>query len=451
MKTETLINNNNSYGEQMHRLMERLYPLCRSITGDGVRETLSILKEYVPSLEIHEVPTGTEVYDWIIPKEWKVKEAWLKYKDNNEKIIDFNDMNLYLLNYSRPYKGIVDYDTLKEHCITIEEHPEWIPYRTVYYSDMWGFCMPYSLFCKLDKNRKYEVNIDTELSDGALTYGELFVRAGRNTEGEVLISTYLCHPSLCNDNLSGVVLAAFLAKILSQEKSLKYSYRFIFVPETIGAVSWLAKNEDKFEHIKYGLVATCVGDGYPFVYKKSRDGNQEIDRIVEKVLSDSGKTFRLMDYYPGGSDERQYGSPGINLPVGSLVRGLYTTETIPPRPFEEYHTSADNLSYVKAEYMQESLEVYLTIMEYIEKNDIYLSQNMKGEPFLAKRKLNVSIGSGKGIYYSDVAIRFLMCYSDGKNDLVSIAVKAGLPFDEVYNAALILEDAGLLRKYGGQE
>lgn len=449
MKSKTVFSSNNPYGEQMYGLMERLYPLCRSITGDGVRETLCILKEYVPSLEIHEVPTGTEVYDWIIPKEWKVKEAWLKYKDNNEKIIDFNDMNLYLLNYSRPYKGFIDYDTLKEHCFTIEEHPEWIPYRTVYYSDMWGFCMSYSLFRSLDKNREYEVCIDSELFDGFLTYGEIYIEG--NTKDEVLISTYLCHPSLCNDNLSGVVLATYLARLLSQKKNLRYSYRFIFVPETIGAITWLANNEDKFEHIKYGLVATCVGDEYPFVYKKSRDGNQEIDRIVEKALSDSGKMFRLIDYYPGGSDERQYGSPGINLPVGSLVRGLYTTETIPPRPFEEYHTSADNLSYVKAEYMQESLEVYLTVMKYIEKNGIYLSQNMKGEPFLAKRKLNVPVGSGKGIYYSDVAIRFLMCYSDGKNDLISIAVKAGLSFKDIYNAAQILEDAGLLKKCGGQE
>lgn len=449
MKEKTVFSNNHSYGEQMHGLMERLYPLCRSITGDGVRETLNILKEYIPSLELNEVSTGTEVYDWIIPKEWKVKEAWLKYKDSDEKIVDFKDMNLYLLNYSRPYKGVIDYNTLKEHCFTIEEHPEWTPYRTVYYSDMWGFCMPYSLFCRLDKNREYEVNIDTELFDGALTYGEIFIEGC--IEDEVLISTYLCHPSLCNDNLSGVVLTAYLAMCLLQEKSLKYSYRFIFVPETIGAVTWLANNEDKFEHIKYGLVATCVGDGHPFVYKKSREGNREIDKIVEKALSDSGKVFRLMDYYPGGSDERQYGSPGINLPVGSLVRGLYTTETIPPRPFEEYHTSADNLFYVKAEYMQESLEVYLTIMEYIEKNSLYLSQNMKGEPFLAKRKLNIPIGSGKGIYYFDVAVRFLMCYSDGKNDLISIAVKAGLPFEEVYSAAQILESAGLLKKCGGHK
>ena len=432
------------YGNEMHDLMKELYPLCRSITGEGVRETLSILKKHIPFLNQHEVPTGTEVYDWIIPNEWRVKEAWLKYKDSDDKIIDYENLNLYLLNYSRPYKGIISYDTLKQHCFTLEEYPDWTPYRTAYYSDMWGFCMPYSQFSKLDKNREFEVNIDTELREGSLTYGEAYIKG--KSEEEILISTYLCHPSLCNDNLSGVVLTTFLAKLLSLRNNLQYSYRFIFVPETIGAVTWLAHNEDKFSYIKYGLVATCVGDAHPFVYKKTRDGNQTIDRVVEQALVDSGKDYRILDYYPGGSDERQYGSPGINLPVGSLVRGLYTTETIPPKPFEEYHTSADNLSYVKAEYLQESLEVYMKVTEYIEKNCKYISLNMKGEPFLAKRNLNLPIGSGKGIYYSDVAIRFLMCYSDGTNDLLQIAKKARMSFEEIYNTAQILEEVGLLKK-----
>lgn len=433
-----------NYGESMHNLMSELYPLCRSITGEGVRKTLYILKGHIPFLEQHEIPTGSNVYDWIIPKEWKVKEAWLKYKDSDEKIIDYKNLNLYLLNYSRPYKGIISYDVLKEHCFTIEEHPDWTPYRTSYYSDTWGFCMPYSLLHSLDRNREYEVCIDTELSDGFLTYGEAFIQG--ETADEVLISTYLCHPSLCNDNLSGVVLTSFLAEILSKRKDLKYSYRFIFVPETIGAISWLAMNEENLNRIRYGLVATCVGDGSPFVYKKTRDGECIIDKIVEKVLVDSGKKFRIMDYYPGGSDERQYGSPGINLPIGSLVRGLYTTETIPPRPFEEYHTSADNLTFVKADFLQESLEIYLMVIKYIEQNCKYISQNMKGEPFLAKRKLNLTIGSGKGVYYTDVAIRFLMCYSEGKSDLIDIASKAKISFEEIVCVAKMLEQVGLLNK-----
>lgn len=433
-----------NYGENMHNLMSELYPLCRSITGEGVRKTLDILKEHIPFLQQHEIPTGSNVYDWIIPREWKVKEAWLKYKDSDEKIIDYKDLNLYLLNYSRPYKGVISYDVLKEHCFTIEEHPDWTPYRTSYYSDTWGFCMPYSLLHSLDRNREYEVCIDTELFDGVLTYGEAFIQG--ETADEVLISTYLCHPSLCNDNLSGVVLTSFLAEILSKRKDLKYSYRFIFVPETIGAIAWLAANEENLTRIKYGLVATCVGDGSPFVYKKTRDGECVIDKIVEKVLVDSGKKFRIMDYYPGGSDERQYGSPGINLPIGSLVRGLYTTETIPPRPFEEYHTSADNLTFVKAEFLQESLEIYMMVIKYIEQNCKYFSQNMKGEPFLAKRKLNLTIGSGKGVYYTDVAIRFLMCYSEGKSDLIDIASKAKINFEEIVSVAKMLERAGLLNK-----
>lgn len=241
-------------------------------------------------------------------------------------------------------------------------------------------------------------------------------------------------------------MSAYLARLLSQKNDLKYSYRFVFVPETIGAITWLANNEGVWKNIKYGLVATCVGDGAPFVYKKTRDGDCLIDKIVEKVLIDSGKAFRIMDYYPGGSDERQYGSPGINLPIGSLVRGLYMTETIPPRPFEEYHTSADNLSFVKAEYLQESLEIYMSIIKYIEANCKYDSQNRKGEPFLAKRKLNLAVGSGKGVYYTDVAIRFLMCYSDGENDLIDISHKSKINFEEILAASKMLEDAGLLVK-----
>ena len=242
-------------------------------------------------------------------------------------------------------------------------------------------------------------------------------------------------------------MCTYLAKLLSLKKDLKYSYRFLFLPETIGSITWLANNEGVWNHIKYGLVATCVGDGAPFVYKRTRDGDCAIDKIVEKALVDSDKKFRIRDYYPGGSDERQYGSPGINLPIGSLVRGLYVTETIPPRPFEEYHTSADNLSFVKAEYLQESLEVYMRVIEYIEANSKFCSQNMKGEPFLAKRKLNLAVGSGKDVYYTDVAIRFLMCYSEGTYDLIDISNKAKINFEEIYSVAKVLEEAGLLLKY----
>lgn len=432
------------YEKEMYSLMSRLYPICRSITGNGVRESLQILSEIIP-IEQHEVKSGTEVFDWIIPNEWRVDKAYLKYQGDDNYIVNFNNSNLHLLNYSRPYKGIVDFDELSKHCYYLEEYPDWIPYRTAYYSDEWGFCIPYNEYIKLDRTKKYEVLIDTELFPGSLTYGEYFIKGKSNKE--VLISTYLCHPSLCNDNLSGVVMCTYLAKILSEKKNeLNYSYRFIFVPETIGAITWLAQNESKLSDIVSGLVATCVGDAYPFTYKKTRDGNKTIDYVTEKALIDLGKKFRIIDYYPGGSDERQYGSPGINLPVGSLVRGLYTTDTIPPRPFKEYHTSADNLNYVKGKYLQESLDVYLKILDYFEKNDIYISDNMKCEPFLAKRKLNLKIGSGKGVYMTDVAIRFVMCYSDGKNDLIEISKKARISFEEIYSTAKVLESVGLIHK-----
>lgn len=430
-------------GCAMHELMSELYPLCRSITGNGVRETLKKIQEIIP-LKCHEVKTGTEVYDWIIPNEWNVKCAYFTYADSDERIVDFTDSNLYLLNYSRPFIGEVTYQELEKHLFTLEEYPNWIPYRTSYYAENWGFCIPYTLYQKLDKEKKYKVVIDTEYVPGSLSYGEYYIKG--KSDREILFSTYLCHPSLCNDNLSGVVMSAYLARILSEKKELRYSYRFIFIPETIGAITWLAHNEDVQRKIEGGLVVTCVGDDNPFVYKRTRNGNCLIDRVCEKALEDSGMKYRVMDYYPGGSDERQYGSLGINLPIGSLVRGLYLTDTIPPLPYKEYHTSADNLEYVKPKNLEESLNVYLKIVDYIEKNRKYISMNMKGEPFLSKHQLGLKVGSGKGVYHLDVAIRFLMCYSDGQDDLIEIAKKARRSVEDVYEAAVMLEAAGLIKE-----
>lgn len=428
--------------DEMFGLMTELYPLCRSITGEGVAETIKILQKQIPLIK-REVASGTKVYDWTVPDEWHIKSGWLKYKDSENHIVDFKNSNLHIMNYSRPIHEYLTYDEVVKHIHFIKEHPDWIPYLATYYNDNWGICMSYNQYLLLDKNKIYEVNIDTKLLKGSLSYGELYI-PGSNQE-EFLVSTYLCHPSLCNDNLSGVVVSAYLAKKLLTEKSLKYSYRFLFIPETIGAISWLALNEEKWKSIKHGLVATCLGDKNKFCYKKSRDGEKIIDKAVVQALKDLHFPFKIMNYYPGGSDERQYGSIGVNLPVGSLTRGLYVTDDIPPHPFKEYHSSADNLEFICKKSLNESLNAYLKTIYMVENNGHYLSLNQKCEPCLGKRNLYSLIGSPRSAVMRDVAIRYLMCYSDGKNDLLDIAAMIQVPFDSIYEAAEDLSSAGLIK------
>jgi len=314
----------------MIRLMEELYPICRSITGNGVRQTLEIIKSHI-DLDINEIPTGTKVFDWTIPKEWNINDAYV-IDPSGKKIIDFKKSNLHILNYSIPIKKKVNLEELKNHLYSLPEQPDIIPYRTSYYQPNWGFCISHNELKKF-KNGEYEVFIDSSLEAGKLTYGEFLIKG--EVSDEVLISCYVCHPSMCNDNLSGIVLATFLAKYLKNFK-LHYTYRFLFIPETIGSIAWLSINEKSAFKIKYGLVATCVGDPGNFTYKKSRIGNSEIDNIAIHVLKNSGKEFKILDFFPLGSDERQFCSPGFNLPVGVLARTIYAQ-------FDEYHTSADNL------------------------------------------------------------------------------------------------------------
>ncbi len=314
---------------EMYRLIANLYPICRSITGDGVRKTLQILQQLIP-LEIHEVPSGTPVFDWTVPKEWNVRDAYVK-NARGEKVIDFHASNLHLLNYSTPLHQTMPLPQLKEHLFTLPEHPDWIPYRTSYYTENWGFCLSDTVLQTLEDG-EYEVYIDTSLEDGHLTYGEYYLPG--ETDDEVLFSCHICHPSLCNDNLSGVALATFLAHHL---KSLprRYSYRFVFIPGTIGSITWLSLNRCRIPHIKHGLVVSGVGDAGAMTYKKSRQGNAEIDQIVTHVLQHSGQPYSIEEFSPYGYDERQYCSPGFNLPVGRLTR-------TPFGKYPEYHTSADN-------------------------------------------------------------------------------------------------------------
>ncbi|NDF30405.1 MAG: DUF4910 domain-containing protein, partial [Nitrososphaeria archaeon] len=324
-KFEDLRNNANSIGSEMYHLMENLYPICRSITGNGVRQTLTEIKKYI-DLQVHEVPTNTQVFDWTIPKEWNITDAYVADSKGN-KVVDFKKSNIHVVSYSTPIRKKMHLAELKQHLYTIPDLPNTVPYLTSYYKEDWGFCMAHKDFLNL-KDEEYEVVIDSTLRDGSLTYGEFFIPG--STSDEILVSCYVCHPSMCNDNLSGVVLTTLLARELSKVKT-NYSFRFLFVPETIGAISWLAANEKNLSKIKHGLVATCLGDPGISTYKRTKHGKAEIDRAVEYVLKNTKDDYQILDFFPTGSDERQFCSPGINLDVGSLMRTPYGK-------FAEYHT-----------------------------------------------------------------------------------------------------------------
>ena len=426
----------NVVGEQMYALINDLYPVCRSITGNGVRSTLERIRQEIP-LTIHEVPSGTPVFDWVVPLEWNIKDAYI-ITPTGEKIAEFKKNNLHVLNYSIPIHKKVTLDELRQHLFTLPEYPDWIPYRTSYYKENWGFCMTHNQFQALPDG-EYEVLIDATLEHGHLTYGEFFIQGEINEE--VLVSCHVCHPSLCNDNLSGIALSTYLAEYLA-ERRLRYSYRFLFIPATIGSITWLALNEGKARNIKHGLVVTCVGDGGAFSYKKSRRESAEIDRAVLHVLRHSRDNFREIDFYPYGYDERQYCSPGFNLAVGSLTRSSHGQ-------FPEYHTSADNLDLVKPQYLKESFETYIDVIDVLENNRTYLNLNPKCEPQLGKRGLYSSIGAPAGHRIKEMALLWVLNMSDGEHDLLDIAERSGESFCDIQDAAQALLGCELLKDLVG--
>lgn len=415
----------------MYELACQLFPLCRSITGEGVRQTLRVLKEHIP-LEIHEIPSGAPVFDWTVPKEWNIKGAYIK--DSRGKIIvDFKDSNLHVLNYSVPVSTKLSLEELKEHLFTLPEHPDWIPYRTAYYKEDWGFCLTHKQFMSLDPG-EYEVVIDSSLAPGHLTYGECYLPG--ETSDEVLVSCHICHPSLCNDNLSGIAVSTFLAKAIG-EISHRYSYRFLFVPGTIGSISWLCINEGHVSKVKHGFVAACLGDPGPFTYKKSRRGDADIDKAMLSVLRDSGRPFRTIDFVPYGYDERQYGSPGFDLPVGCLMRTPYGE-------YPEYHTSADNLNLVGPMQLGESLSIGASVLHVLECNRKYRNLNPKCEPQLGRRGLYGKIGGASDAKIKQLALLWVLNLSDGNHTLLEISDRSGLEFGLIRDAAEILLEHGLL-------
>ena len=422
----------NALGQELAAWVAELYPICRSITGDGVRETLRRLQGLTP-VTLHEVPSGTEVFDWTIPREWNIRDAYIK-NDRGDRVVDFRRSNLHVVNYSVPLRARLSLEALRPHLFTLPDRPDWVPYRTSYYAERWGFCLSQRQLDALAPG-DYEVCIDSSLEPGSLTYGEVYL-PGESTD-EVLISAHVCHPSLANDNLSGVVIAAYLARYLEQV-SRRYSYRVLFVPGTIGAIAWLARNEAAIHGIRHGLVLAGLGDAGRLTYKKSRRGDAAIDRVVGHVLRQLGN-HEILEFSPYGYDERQFCSPGFNLPVGRLSRTPYDR-------YPEYHTSADNLGFVDSAQLAASLTTCLAIVQVLEHDRIYVNQNPKCEPQLGKRGLYRSLGGPALAPANEMAMLWVLNLSDGQHSVLDIAERSGFPFETIDGAVGMLRDHGLLKE-----
>lgn len=415
-------------------LIKELYPICRSITGEGVRETLRIIKKRI-SLEMHEIPSGTKVFDWTVPLEWNVSDAYVMNRAG-KRVIDFQSHNLHLMSYSVPVRKKMSLEELRPHLFSLPAHPEWIPYRTSYYKENWGFCIRHADFERLSDG-EYDVVVDSTLQSGSLTYGECYLPG--EVSDEVLVSCHVCHPSLCNDNLSGITVAVKLAETMAT-RSRRYSYRFLFIPGTIGSITWLAQNEQRVSRIRHGLVLTGVGDVGSITYKKSRQGNAEIDLAATHVLRHSGEAHTIIDFFPYGYDERQYCSPGFNLPVGCFMR-------TPHGQYPEYHSSADNLDLIRSESLARSYVSCLKVFELLEGNRVYVNQSPRCEPQLGRRGLYRAVAGQQENQSRELALLWVLNMSDGGHTLLDIADRADLPFVQIQSAAEALVEAGLLKEY----
>jgi aminopeptidase-like protein len=420
-------------GKDIYALAAEIFPICRSLTGDGVRRTLDVLTRHFP-IRRHELPTGTPVFDWAVPKEWNITDAYIKNSEG-ERVVDFQRSNLHVVNYSVPVRQRMRISELKRHIFTLPDQPDLIPYRTCYDNEEWGFCMAHRQLESLEAtDAEYEVVIESSLEPGALTWGE-YLHAGESTD-EVLISTHICHPSLANDNCSGLALLTMLARELSRRQT-HLSYRFLWIPARIGSIAWLATNESALSRIKHGLVISNVGDAGGPTYKRSRRGNSLIDRAMQHVLQRSGSQFSLLDFFPYGYDERQYCSPGFDLPVGLFQRSQFGT-------FPEYHTSADNLDFIRPQHLAVSFRWIVQALEILERDRAPVNLSPKGEPQLGRRGLYSGIGNGNDAKMQNMAVLWTLNLSDGRHSLLDIAERADLPFDLIFAAASALESHGLL-------
>jgi aminopeptidase-like protein len=412
-------------------LMESMYPLCRSITGNAVRRTFELLEERI-ALERTELPSGTAVFDWEIPREWNIRDAWVS-DTNGRRVVDFRAHNLHVVNYSAPVRRTMTLEELKPHLHSLPDQPDWIPYRTSYYREHWGFCLRHRDLERLGPG-PYEVVIDSTLAPGSLTYAECTVPG--STGGEALLYTHTCHPSLANDNLTGIAVAAIIGQALRSEKP-RLTWRIVFGPGTIGSLAWLSRNETRLGRMRAGLTVGLLGDEGPLTYKRSRRGNRVTDRAAQFVLRRGFPQARLVDFEPYGYDERQFCSPGFDLPVGRLTRS-------PNGQYPEYHTSADNLELIKPECLAESIRALATLIGVLDANRTLVNLSPKGEPRLGKRGLYGSLG-GTAPGEFEHALLWVLSFSDGEHDLLAIAERSGLDFDLIERAASALEDAGLAR------
>lgn len=417
-------------GKYMYNLAADLFPICRSIMGEGTRKTLYRLQQELPQLKLYQVPSGTRVFDWTIPKEWNIEDAYIE-DGNGNKIIDFKKNNLHVVGYSSPIDKIITFEDLQSHLYSLPEQPDWIPYVTSYYKEHWGFCMSHSQRKNLPLGN-YHVVIKSKLEDGYLTYGELLIPG--KSKKEIFLSSYICHPSMANNELSGPVLLVKLAQWLLEKKDRYYSYRLILVPETIGSITYLSLNLPYMkENIIAGYNITCVGDDKQVSYVPTRNGNTLSDRAALNILNNYVPNFISYTFLQRGSDERQYNAPGIDLPVCTICRSKY-------HEYPEYHTSADNMSFISVEGLQGSFDLYTKIISAIEENRLY-NYNCLCEPQLGKRGLYPT-ESFKGSTNMVKGMMDFLAYTDGTHDLIEISDIIQVPI------MLLVEIAKKLLKVG---
>lgn len=417
----------------LHGLIRELFPLNRSLTGSGVRKTLNILSRYI-DLHIHEVETGTAVLDWHVPMEWSIRGGTIATLSGH-RLVDFNENNLHVLGYSKPVQGVLSRAELAQHVHTLPDQPDLIPYRTGYFADDWGFCLPHNLWQTMTDDY-YRVEIDSDISHGSLSYGELFLPG--QTAQELLLTCHICHPSLANDNLSGIAVMTALAMRQARRRR-RLGCRFLFLPATIGAITWLARNDAHLDSVKHGLVLTCLGDPGRFHYKQSRSG-AIIDRAVAHVLRHSGHPHEILPFNPYGYDERQFCSPGFDLPFGCLMRSVHGT-------FPEYHTSADNLDFVKPEALGQSYEIIETILDLLDSNRTYQRVDGRGEPQLGRRGLYRAIaGQRDAGGATQMDLLWFLNLADGNHSLLDMAIRADVPFARLEAAARLALEASLVKE-----
>ncbi len=419
-------------GVEMHDWARQIFPINRSLTGDGVRQTLNFIKDHAPELQVFEVPTGTKAFDWVVPKEWSIREAWIA-DSNGEKLIDFRENNLHCMGYSAPIDKIVSREELEHYLYSLPNQPDAIPYVTSYYKRNSGFCLTQKQRDSFG-NGPFHIYIDSELFDGSLSYGELLV-PGDSPES-ILFSTYICHPSLANNEVSGPVVALALAKYVQSLKNRRYSYRFLFTVETIGSIYFISKHlEELRRDLICGWVLTCIGDDRNYSYVPTRNGNTLTDRISRRILKDLGKKYTEYSWLDRGSDERQYNSPGVDLPVGSLMRTKYGE-------YPEYHTSLDTLEVISPEGLAGGLSMLVQAVDILETNNFY-RVNVKCEPQLDKRGLYPTTSTKS----SDTQLRNQMnviSFLDGQLDLLEISEICGISYNEVVSVINKLYDVDLV-------